>query len=76
MNYDLMFQVTAKLQKVKPSKFVFAYVTASYLLNCFMGHCPADHTQTKEYTVKYSKEALQAFKQCFPKGEVPEVKIG
>jgi hypothetical protein len=76
MDFALMEQVAQGLQRVKPSKYVFCYaVTLSWALNCYAGHLPRNHMQRGEYCVKLSKEAVQAFKQCFPEGTAPEVKI-
>lgn len=76
MDIELMEQVAQGLQRVKPSRYVFAYaVTMAWALNCFAGHIPRNHWQSGEYCVKLSKEAVQAFKQCFPEGTAPEVKI-
>lgn len=76
MDYNLMFKTTARLAGIKPRKYVFAYCAVPYLLNCFAGHLPASHQKLGEYSVKLSIEAVKAFRDCFPKGEAPEVKIG
>lgn len=76
MDINRMEAIAQKLAKVKPSRYVFAYCSVAWMLNCFAGHIPRNHMQMGEYSVKLSKEAVQAFKECFPNGQAPEVIIG
>jgi hypothetical protein len=76
MDFELMEQVAQGLQRVKPSRYVFCYCSVAWMLNCFAGHIPRNHMQRGEYSVKLSKEAVHAFKQCFPEGTAPEVQTG
>ncbi len=77
MDMTQMEIVTTQLQKVKPRRYVFVYCSMAGLFNCFAGHLPHAHQKQEKggFAYKVSREAVTAFKSCFPKGEIPEIKI-
>jgi hypothetical protein len=75
MDMEKMMEATNKLVNVKPSKYVFCFCAVAWALNVFAGYTPSKHQLVGDGYVKLSKEAVQAFKSCFPKDQLPEIKI-